>query len=77
MSFNKRLNIVFVITVLAFTLLFAIMILGYFFPNEPSTSIAPWYVWASVGEVFAFLITILITYYIVNKKDKKLKSQSK
>jgi len=77
MSFNKRLNIVFVITVLAFTLLFAIMILGYFFPNEPSESIVPWYVWASIGEVFAFLITILITYYIVNKKEKKLKSQSK
>ena len=77
MSFNKRLNIVFVITVLAFTLLFAIMILSYFFPNEPNTSIVPWYVWASVAEVFAFFITILITCYIVRKKDKKLKSQSK
>ena len=34
MSFNKKLNIVFVLTALAFTLLFAIMILGYFFQTS-------------------------------------------
>jgi len=30
-----------------------------------------------IDHLFAVLITILITYYIVNKKEKKLKSQSK
>ena len=35
----------------------------------------PWYAWAAVGEVIAFMVATLITYLIVRKKDKELKEQ--
>ena len=75
MSLNKKLNILLILTSLAFGLLFVIMILGYFFPGEPSPNQAPWFVWAAVGEVIAFMITGFTTCFIVRKKDKELKEQ--
>ena len=50
MSLNKKLNILLILTSIAFGLLFVIMKLGYFFPGEPSPNQAPWFVWAAIGE---------------------------
>ena len=75
MSLNKKLNILLILTSLAFGLLFVIKILGYFFPSEPSPNQDPWFVWAAVGEVIAFAITTLVTCFIVRKKDKEQKEQ--
>ena len=75
MSLNKKLNILLILTSLAFGLLFVIMILGYFFPGEPSPNQAPWFVWAAVGEVIAFMIAGFTACFIVRKKDKELKEQ--
>ena len=76
MSLNKRLNILLILTTLAFGLLFVIMILGYFFPGEPSPHQAPWFVWAAVGEAIAFGIAVVTTGIIVQKKDKQLKEEN-
>ena len=75
MSLNKKLNILLILTSLTFGLLFAITILGYFFPGEPLPNQAPWFVWALVGEVIAFAIATVVTCFFVHKKDKELKEQ--
>ena len=76
MSLNKKLNILLTLTSLGFGLLFVIMILGAIFPGEPRPNQAPWFVWAAVGEVIAFMISGFITCFIVRKKDKELKEQN-
>ncbi len=73
MSLNKKLNILLILTSLAFGLLFVIMILGYFFPGEPSPNQAPWFVWAAIGEMIAMVIATIIIGIIVRKKDKQAK----
>ena len=75
MSLDKKLNILLILTSLGFGLLFVIMILGAIFPGEPSPIFGPWYAWAAVGEVIAFMVATLITCLIVRKKDKELKEQ--
>jgi hypothetical protein len=52
------------------------MILGAIFPGEPSPNQTPWFVWASIGEVIAFIIAGFITCFIIRKKDKELKEQN-
>ena len=76
MSLNKKLNILLILTSLAFGLLFVIMILGYFFPGEPSPNQAPWFVWAAIGEMIAMIITTFTIGFIVQKKDKKAKAEN-
>jgi hypothetical protein len=75
MSLDKKLSIFLKLTSLGYGLLLVIMILGAIFPGEPSPNQAPWFVWAAVGEVIAFMITTLITCLIVRKKDKEPKEQ--
>ena len=75
MSFNTKCNIVLILTSLGYGILLAIMILGAIFPGEPSPIFGPWYAWAAVGEVIAFMIATFITCLIVRKKDKELKEQ--
>ena len=74
MCFKTRCNITHTVIIVFYSLLLAIMALGYFFP-EPTLWQAPWYAWAAVGEVIAFMIATLITYLIVRKKNKELKEQ--
>ena len=59
MSLNKKLNILLILTSLGYGLLFAIMILGYFFPGEPSPNQASWFVWAAIGEMIAMIIATI------------------
>ena len=74
MCFKTKCNITLTVIIVFYSLLFAIVALGYFFP-EPTLWQAPWYVLAAVGEVTAFMIATLITYLILRKKDKELKEQ--
>ena len=74
MCFKTRCNITHTVIIVFYSLLLAIMALGYFFP-EPTLWQAPWYAWAVVGEVIAFMIATLITCLIARKKDKELKEQ--
>ena len=73
MSYNTRLNILLIMISLAYGLLFAIMLLGYFFPGDPAPNQAPWYVWAAIGEMIAMAVATITIYVIVQKKDKQLK----
>ena len=75
MSLDKKLNILLILTSLGYGLLLAIMIFGAIFPGEPSPIFGPWYAWAAIGEVIAFMIAGLITCFIIRKKDKELKEQ--
>ena len=75
MSLDKKLKILLILTSLGYGLLLAIMIFGAIFPGEPSPIFGPWYVFAAVGEVIAFMIATLITCFIIRKKDKELKEQ--
>ena len=76
MSLNKKLNILLILTSLAFGLLFVIMILGCFFPGEPSPNQAPWFVWAAIGEMIAMVIAMFTIGLIVQKKDKKTQNDN-
>ena len=73
MSYNTKSNILLVIISLAYGLLFAILLLGYFFPGNPSPNGLPWFVWAAIGEVIAMAVATITICVIVQKKDKQLK----
>ena len=77
MSLNKKLNILLILTSIAFGLLFVIMILGYFFPGEPSPNQEPWFVLAAIGEMIAMIIATFTIGFIVQKKIRKQKSKTK
>ena len=73
MSLDKKLNILLILTSLAYGLLFAILLLGYFFPGNPAPNQMPWFAWAAIGEVIAMAVATITIYVIVQKKDKQLK----
>ena len=71
MSLSQKTKILIILTVVGFGLLFVIMILGTIFPGNPDPSQVPWFVWAAVGEVIAFVVATLITCLIVRNKELK------
>ena len=73
MSYNTRLNILLIMISLAYGLLFAILLLGYFFPGNPAPNGLPWFVWAAIGEMIAMAVATITICVIVQKKDKQLK----
>ena len=73
MSYNTQSNILLIMIPLAYGLLFAILLLGYFFPGNPALNKAPWYVWAVIGEVIAMAVATITVCMIVQKKDKQIK----
>ena len=48
MSYNTKSNILLITISLAYGLLFAILLLGYFFPGNTSPNGLPWFVWAAI-----------------------------
>jgi hypothetical protein len=75
MSLNKTLNLLLIVTSLAYGLLFAILLLGYLFPGEPGPDRAPWFVWAAVGEVVMLVTAGLIACFVVRRRSRKRKEQ--
>ena len=73
MSQNTKCNIFLIMVSLAYGLLFAILLLGYFFPGNPTPNGLPWFVWAAIGEVIAIAVATITICVIVQKKDKQLK----
>ena len=73
MSYKTKSNILLITIFLAYGLLFAILLLGYFFPGNPSPNGLPWFVWAAVGEVIVMAVATITICVIVQKKDKQLK----
>ena len=73
MSLDKKLNILLILTSLAYGLLFVIMLLGYFFPGNSAPNGLPWFVWAAIGEMIAMAVATITICVIVQKKDKQLK----
>ena len=77
MSPNTKCNILLIMVSLAYGLLFAILLLGYFFPGNPTPNGLPWFVWAAIGEVIAMAVATMTICVIVQKKDKQLKENGK
>ena len=73
MSYKTKSNILLITIFLAYGLLFAILLLGYFFPGNPTPSGLPWFVWAAIGEMIAMAVATITIFVIVQKKDKQLK----
>ena len=73
MSHNTKFNILLIMISLSYGLLFAILLLGYFFPGNPKPNQMPWYFWAVIGEVIAMAVATIAICVIVQKKDKQLK----
>ena len=73
MSYNTKSNILFITISIAYGLLFAILLLGYFFPGDPAPNGLPWFVWAAIGEMIAMAVATITIFVIVQKKDKQLK----
>ena len=71
MSLSKKNKILIILTAVGFGLLFAIMILGTIFPGNPDPGLAPWFVWAAIGETMAFIIAAVVIGIVVRKKDKE------
>ena len=65
MSLDKKLNILLILTSLAYGLLFAILLLGYFFPGNPSPNGLPWFVWASIGVGMAHIVSLFIFFCVI------------
>ena len=73
MSYKTKSNILLMMISLAYGLLFAILLLGYFFPGNPAPNGLPWFVWTAIGEVIAMVVATITVCVIVQKKDKQLK----
>ena len=73
MSYKIKSKILLIMISLTYGLLFAILLLGYFFPGNPSPNGLPWFVWAAIGEVIAMAVATITICVIVQKKDKQLK----
>lgn len=61
---------------LVYGLLFALLLLGYFFPGDPAPNKMPWFVWAAIGEMIIMVIATFTIGFIVHKKDKQKKAES-
>ena len=73
MSYNTKSNVLLITIPLAYGLLFAILLLGYFFPGDPAPNGLPWFVWATIGEMIAMAVATITIFVIVQKKNKQLK----
>jgi hypothetical protein len=61
---------------LVYGLLFALLLLGYFFPGDPAPNKMPWFVWAAIGEMIIMVIATFTIGFIVHKKDKQQKAEN-
>ena len=75
MSYKTKSNILLIMISLAYGLLFAILLFGYFFPGNQDPKQLPWFVWTAIGEVIAMAVATITVCVIVQKKDRQLKEQ--
>ena len=73
MGYKIKSNILLIMVSLAYGFLFAILLLGYFFPGNPTPNQLPWFVWAAIGEVIAMAVATITICVIMQKNDKQLK----
>ena len=74
MSYNTQSNILLIMIPLAYGLLLATLLLGYFFPGNPEPKQLPWFVWAVIGEVIAMAVATITVCMIVQKRISKKKT---
>ena len=75
MSYKTKINILLMMISLVYGLLFATMLLGYFFPGNPAPNRLPWFVWVAIGEMIAMAVATITICVIVQKKYRQLKEQ--
>ena len=68
MSLDKKLNILLILTSLGYGLLLAVMIFGAIFPGEPSQIFGLWYVWSSILDMVAYVVSITVMHLVTKPK---------
>jgi uncharacterized membrane protein len=76
MNPEKKFNLLVVLAAVFLSIFFAILIFGAIIPGEYVFAGAPWYVWAAIGDILAFIISVCIAFGIILQKDKQAKEQS-
>lgn len=70
---EKKFNLLLTLVAIFFSIFFVILIAGAIVPCETVLAGAPWYVWAAIGDILAFIISVTIAFVIVVQKDRKSK----
>jgi hypothetical protein len=70
---EKKFNLLLTLVAIFFSIFFVILIAGAIVPCGTVFAGAPWYVWAAIGDILAFIISAAVAFGIVVRKDKKVK----
>ena len=73
MNPEKKFNLLLTLVAIFFSIFFVILIAGAIVPYGTVLAGAPWYVWAAIGDILAFIISVTIAFVIVVQKDRKAK----
>ena len=73
MNPEKKFNLLLTLVAIFFSIFFVILIAGAIVPCGTVLAGAPWYVWAAIGDILAFIISVTIAFVIVVQKDRKAK----
>jgi hypothetical protein len=73
MNPEKKFNLLVVLAAVFLSIFFAILIFGAIIPGEYVFAGAPWYVWAAIGDILAFIISVFVSFGIVEQKNNKTK----
>lgn len=71
MSPNKKINVIIILSIAFYAIIFTIMILGALIPSDSTTTAyrIPWYIWTAIGVAVLYIASIVI-FIFVNKKSK-------
>jgi uncharacterized membrane protein len=73
MNPEKKFNLLLALVAVFFSIFFVILIVGAIVPGEYVFAGAPWYVWAAIGDILAFIISVFVSFGIVEQKNNKTK----
>jgi hypothetical protein len=68
---EKKFNLLAVLAAVFLSIFFAILIVGAIIPGDCVFVGAPWYIWAVIVDILAFIISVSVAFGIVVRKDKK------
>ena len=73
---EKKFDLLVTLSAVFFSIFFVILIIGAIIPGEEAPTGAPWYVWAAVGDILAFIVSVGVAFGVVARRDKQAQKQS-
>jgi hypothetical protein len=70
---EKKFNLLLSLVAVFFSIFLVILIVGAVAPSSTVFAGAPWYVWAAIGDILAFIISVFVSFGIVEQKNNKTK----